>query len=144
MKKIFYVVLIGLSLVFSNLAFASKNNFQFQVKKYHTQRQSGQTLDLNIRYALRDDVESSRYPDYRELREKALQYLEPSDGLPTNIFWEIIAAEIGQKLMADYPLSGVSIQLIVYDNVEGTGSSYEPGDHGPIFTVGDVIPWNGF
>ncbi len=137
MKKKIYVVIASIILFASNLAFASQNNFQFQVKSYHTQRQSGQTLDLNIRYALKDEVKSSQYPDYRELREIALRYLEPTSSLPMNTYWEIIAKNIGDALMMAYPLSGISVQMLVYD-----GGEAEPGLHGPIYTVGDVIPWN--
>ena len=121
-------------------AFAGKNNFQFQVSNYHTQRQAGQTLDVNVRYALKDEVDYSRYPDYRELRAIVINYLEPSETLPTNTFWEIIAAKIAEDLQSRYPtFSGVSVQMVVHPNEKGAIS--EPGFHGPIYTVGDVNPF---
>ncbi|MBI5448470.1 MAG: hypothetical protein HY939_07100 [Gammaproteobacteria bacterium] len=140
MRKIIYGLLISVLLTTTSLAFASKNNFQFQVKEYHTQRQSGQTLDLNIRYALKDDLAISQYPDYRDLREKALHYLEPSEKLPADVYWELIAQEIGTDLMSHYPLSGISVQILVYSNDDP--GRYEPGLHGPTYTVGDVIPFS--
>lgn len=42
--------------------------------------------------------------------------------------------------MSKYPLAGISIQLITYTNENGNIS--EPGYHGPIYTVGDVIPFS--
>jgi hypothetical protein len=140
MKKFIYMLIVSVLVTSSSLVFASKNNFQFQVSEYHTQRQSGQTLDMFVRYAMKDDVSYSQYPDYRELRKIAASYLEPSSELPANTYWEIVAAKIAENLMSRYPLSGVSVQLLVYPNDNGGIS--EPGFHGPIYTTGDVIPFN--
>lgn len=118
--------------------YAAKNNFQFQISRYHTARQGGQTLDFYVRYAMKDDVDYSKYPDYRELRNIVLPYLEPSEKLPVNTFWEIIAEKIAVDLVSRYPLAGISVQLLVHPNESGSIS--EPGFHGPIYTVGDVIP----
>lgn len=138
MKKIIYLVIFSVLLSTANFAFASKNNFQFQISSYKTQRQGGQTLDLYVRYAMKDNVDYSSYPDYRDLRSITLKYLEPTDALPVNIFWEIIAAKMAEELMSRYPLSGISVQMLVYPNEQG--SIFEPGFHGPIYTTGDVIP----
>ena len=139
MKKIIHIFVISWIMVAGGVAFASKNNFQFQISHYHTQRQSGQTLDVNIRYAMKDGVDYSNYPDYRELRTIAMKYLEPSANLPINTFWEVIAEKLGEELMSRYPFSGISVQMLVYPNEKGVIS--EPGFHGPIYTVGDVIPF---
>jgi hypothetical protein len=140
MKKIIYFLIFNVAFLFITPLWASKNNFQFQLNEYHTQRQSGQTLDMYIRYSLKDEVAYSQYPDYRELRSIAITYLEPTAKFPADTYWEVIAAAIGEDLMARYPLSGVSIQLLVYPNENS--NTYEPGFHGPIYTTGDVIPFN--
>lgn len=119
-----------------------KNHFQFTIPKYHTTRQSGQTVNIYVRYAYKKDLPTSKYPDYRILRTKILKYMEPSDEFPADIFWEILATHMGKELMKDFPLEGVSIQLIVLDNPNP--DSYEPGDHGPIFTIGNITPINVF
>jgi hypothetical protein len=133
--QIFFVLI----LTAAHIAHAAKNNFQFQISNYQTQRQGGQTLDLYVRYAMKDEIDYSRYPDYRELRSIALQYLEPSDKLPVNTYWEVIAAKIGDDLAARYPLAGISVQMLVHPNE--SGSIYEPGFHGPVYTAGDVVPF---
>ena len=87
---------------------------------------------------MKDNVDYSKYPDYKELRNITMKYLEPTKKLPVNTYWEIIAAKLGQELMSKYPFfSGVSIQFLVHPNENGTIS--EPGFHGPIYTTGDVV-----
>lgn len=140
MKKLIQLVMVSLLLTTAPLSFAAKNNFQFQINNYHTQRQAGQTFDFYVRYAMKDDVDYTQYPDYRELRSIVMSYFEPTDALPINTYWEIIAAKLADDLMSRYPLAGISVQLLVHDNEKGTIA--EPSDHGPIYTVGDVIPLN--
>lgn len=115
-----------------------RNYFQFMVPKHHTVRQSGQVLNIYIRYAYKKDLPITEYPDYRLLRSKALNYMESSTELPEDVFWEIIAQQIGKDLMRNFPLAGISVQLEVLDNQNP--DAYEPGDHGPIYTIGDISP----
>lgn len=110
MKKLPQYILFAMLLVVTTLSFAAKNNFQFQIENYHTQRQSGQTFDFYIRYAMKDDVDYSKYPDYRELRNIAMSYFEPTEALPVNTYWEVIAATLADDLMSRYPLAGISVQ----------------------------------
>lgn len=138
MKYLANLFVVLTLIVSATLAFASRNNFQFQINDYHTTRQAGQTIDVYIRYGMKDSVNYSQYPDYRELRKVVLGYLEPSNDLPANTFWEIIAEKMGNDLLVHYPLSGISVQILVHPNEEGNIS--EPGFHGPIYTAGDVIP----
>jgi hypothetical protein len=138
MKKLIYLLFFSVLAITANISFAGKNNFQFQISEYHTQRQGGQILDLYIRYAMKEDVDYSKYPDYRELRKIAVKYLEPTDALPVNTYWEVIAAKLAKDLMSKYPISGISTQVLVYPNENG--AIYEPGFHGPIYTEGDVVP----
>lgn len=138
MNKFIQVIIILLVMTATSMVYAAKNSFQFQINSYHTQRQGGQTIDFYVRYTIKDDVDYSKYPDYRELRNIVLPYLEPSEQLPVNIFWEVIAAKIGDDLKSRYPMAGISVQLLVHPNESGSIS--EPGFHGPIYTVGDVVP----
>lgn len=117
---------------------SERNYFQFSISKYHTTRQSGQIVDIYVRYAYKKDLATSKYPDYRILRTNLLKYMEPSEELPAHVFWEILATRMGKELMGDFPLSGVSVQLNVLDNPNP--DSNEPGDHGPVFTMGDIAP----
>ena len=119
---------------------ADKNYFQFAITHYHTNRQAGQIVNIYIRYAYKDDLVEAEYPDYRLLRADSLKYMEPSDKFPENVFWEILAAEMGKELMKNYPLAGISVQLEVLDNQDP--NSYEPSNHGPIYTKGDIEPLN--
>ena len=64
--------------------------------------------------------------------------MEPSDDLPTEVFWEVIAEKMGKDLMSEFPFEGLSIQLNVKDNQNP--DSYEPGNHGPIYTIGNISP----
>jgi hypothetical protein len=122
----------------SNESRGERNYFQFIIPKYHTMRQSGQTVTIYVRYAYRKDLPTNQYPDYRVLRAKILKYMEPSEEFPGELFWEILATHMGKELMKDFPLDGLSIQLTVLDNQNP--NSYEPGDHGPIVTLGNIAP----
>ncbi|MCX7119415.1 MAG: hypothetical protein NTZ86_06080 [Legionellales bacterium] len=97
-------------------------------------------VNINVRYAYKKDLPERDYPDYRILRTQVLKYMEPSEALPMNTFWEILATRMGRELMRDFPLASVSVQLTVLDNQNQVGN--EPSDHGPIFTLGDISPWN--
>ena len=115
-----------------------RNYFQFAIPKYHTKRQLGQIVDIYVRYAYTEKLDIKKYPDYRLLRTAVLAYMQPSPKLPMNLYWEIIATKMGKKLMADFPLAGVSIQLNVRDKQNSKND--DPGDHGPIFTMGKIAP----
>lgn len=119
-----------------------KNYFQFMINDYHTRRQSGQVVHINIRYVYKAGLSEQDYPDYRLLRLQALQYMEPSEALPENVYWEILATRIGRDLMHHFPLEGISVQLVVLDKDNQAGN--EPSDHGPIFTIGEIEPWDAY
>lgn len=146
MKKLFKTIILIMVVCLPATLWASgnkeelnvKNYFQFVIPEYHTSRQSGQTVTIYVRYAYKKNLDQGQYPDYRILRSAVLKYMEPSAELPENIFWEILATQMGKELMKDFPLDGVSIQLKVLDNQ--SPNSYEPGDHGPTFTVGEIEP----
>ena len=113
-----------------------RNYFQFEVANYHTERQSGQTLNLYIRFAYKEGLDPSKYVDYRTMRDQAMKYLEPNEKFPTNVYWEIIATDMARQLLKNYPLEAISVQMEVLDNPAGN----EPGNHGPVVTIGDIAP----
>ncbi len=120
----------------SNKVLPERNYFQFEIANYHTTRQSGQTLNVYVRYAYQQNLDTKLYPDYRKLRDQSMKYLEPTAELPVNVYWEIIATQLGKDLMQNYPLRAISVQLVVLDNPAGN----EPGTHGPVYTIGDIAP----
>jgi hypothetical protein len=147
MKKLFKKILLVVVISSSSFSLwasstvegsSEKNYFQFAINHYHTARQSGQVVDVYVKYAYKKNLPTSEYFDYRVLRTKILKYMEPTEAFPANIFWEILATEMGKEAMRDFPLDGVSIQLHVLDNPDP--GSFEPGDHGPIVTIGDIAP----
>lgn len=115
-----------------------RNYFQFVIPKYDTQRQGGQKVTVYVRFAYNKGLASSKYIDYRVMREDVLKYMEPSEEFPAEVFWEILATQMGRELMKNYPVEGVSVQLEVLDNQNP--NTYEPGDHGPVFTTGNIEP----
>lgn len=117
---------------------SERNYFQFEVPNYETQRQGGQTVSIYVRFAYKKGLPSSEYVDYRLMRALVLTYMEPSTEYPAELFWEILATAMGRELMKKYPIEGVSIQLIVLDNQDP--NAFEPGDHGPIYTAGNILP----
>ncbi|MCE0724250.1 MULTISPECIES: hypothetical protein [Legionella] len=147
MKNLFKIILLVMVISYwppsiwastDNENHIEKNYFQFVIPEYHTNRQSGQTVNIYVRYAYKKKLPNNQYPDYRVLRTAVLKYMEPTVEFPAEVFWEILATAMGRDLMKNYPLDGVSIQLDVLDNQNP--NSFEPGDHGPTFTVGDIEP----
>ena len=117
-----------------------RNDFYFAIPKYNTKRQGGQTVNIYVKFAYKKGLSTSEYVDYRIMRKEILQYMEPSIEFPAEIFWEIIATKMGKELIKKYPIEGVSVQLEVLDNPNP--DTYEPGDHGPVFTIGTIEPIN--
>lgn len=143
MKNLFKALMIMITLAYIPVSYGSvisdrteKNYFLFTITNYHTTRQSGQVVNIYVKYAYPKNLPSSDYPDYRKLRTSILQYMEPTKEFPADVYWEILATQMGKELMHNFPLSGVSIQLYVLDNPAGN----EPSDHGPIYTIGDITP----
>jgi hypothetical protein len=115
-----------------------RNDFYFLISNYETKRQGGQKLNIYVKFAYKKDLPTSEYVDYRLMRKDVLAFMEPSAELPVNIYWEIIATKMGRDLIKKYPLEGVSVQLQVLNNLNP--DTYEPGEHGPIFTIGSIEP----
>lgn len=134
----FIALLISANTLYAENATPTKHYFQFKIACYHTTRQSGQTINVYVRYAYKTGIKDHEYPDYRLLRDRVMNYMEPSENFPEATFWEILARSMAEELMKDYPLAAVSVQLEVLDNP--SPDAYEPGDHGPTYTIGDIPP----
>lgn len=142
-QAIFFIVLVafgttGMSAATDYSKHEQRNYFQFEIPKYETKRQGGQTLSVYVRFAYKKGLPEADYVDYRLMREEVLKFMEPTDEYPINVYWEILATAVGKSLMKHYPLDGVSVQFLVFDNQ--SQGIYEPGDHGPIYTIGDIAP----
>ncbi|MBN9230663.1 MAG: hypothetical protein BGO90_02555 [Legionella sp. 40-6] len=142
MKLLLSTVML-LSMFFSTHIYAqetlpTKHYFQFKVACYHTSRQAGQTVNVYVRYAYKNGIQESEYPDYRLLRESVMNYMEPTERFPEATFWEILAKNMAEELLQKYSLAAISVQLDVLDNP--SPQAYEPGDHGPTYTIGDIPP----
>lgn len=139
MQKIAGVILVFLGLSFFAsvlMATQERNYFQFDVLNYHTTRQSGQTLNVYIRYRYKQASDHPVYFDYRPMRTLAISYLEPTVDYPKEVYWEDIAIAMGRELVKKFPIEAISIQLDVEDNP----THQEPGNHGPAYTYGDIEP----
>jgi hypothetical protein len=55
-----------------------------------------------------------------------------------NTFWEFIAQEIGNTLFKKYfnVITGIQVKLSVLPHT--TNNNFEPGLHGPTYTLGDI------
>jgi hypothetical protein len=139
---LFFLLTLSVNTAFAELPRheQERHYFQFVIPKYQTQRQGGQTVSVYVRFAYQKDLPAAKYVDYKLMRADVLKYMEPTEEYPTNVYWEILARAMGRDLMKHYPLAGVSVQLIVLDN--SNPDSFEPGDHGPIYTLGRIEPLN--
>lgn len=115
-----------------------KNYFKFVISKIHTDRQNGQVLNIYVKYAYKKKLSANKYFDYIKMRNDVLAYMTPSKTLPIGVYWEVIAQDVAKKLFKKYPIEGLSIQFEVIGN--DAPNRYEPGNHGPIYTIGVIEP----
>lgn len=110
----------------------SFTTFQFQISNFITTRQGCQAINIGISYKYKNDD----YPNYLELREIAINILNNYGD--NNTFWEYIAQEIGNTIYTKYSnqITGVKVVLNVLSHT--TNNNFEPGLHGPTYTIGDV------
>jgi len=110
----------------------SFTTFEFQIGNFVTKRQGGQAINVGIFYKYRCD----NYPNYLELREIAIDILNNFGD--ENTFWEFIAQEIGNTLFKKYfnVITGIQVKLSVLPHT--TNNNFEPGLHGPTYTLGDI------
>jgi hypothetical protein len=112
--------------------------FMFQVLDVDTPRQEGQVVDLFVKYRYARGLATADYPDYREVRQRVLDFIKIRPEEPGMEYWEVLDRDLVRQLQKSFPFSGVSVQLRVHPS-ERPGLS-EPGIHAAIATVGDVEP----
>lgn len=119
-------------------ASAEKREFLFQIDRYDTENQGGQTLNLYFYYRYDAGLADADIPNFVDLRTKAIEFMDAVDA-SQNPFWEVLNQQLCGQLHSTFPLEAISCQLQVYpDNREGL--PYEPGFHSSIDTIGDIQP----
>ena len=109
------------------------SDFNFAITAYNSSRQYGKCLNVIVSY---------RYPDlthtidYRQMRNIALQYLEPTKEIPTNSQWEAVNTAYVKDMMKNFNITGISSQF----QVQSLNNTFidETGNHGSIITAGDA------
>lgn len=142
-KKIIFFLIISIGsanlwAISNKVLETEKIYFKFAISKYATKRQGGRTANIYVKFSYKHALPPEKYVDYRLMRADVLKYMEPTKELPAELYWEIIAAKIGRVLKNKYPLDGVSVQIEILDDKNPDNT--EPGDHGPIVTLGDIEP----
>ncbi len=112
--------------------------FTFQVLDLDTPRQEGQVVDLFVKYRYERGLATADYPDYREVRQRVLDFMKIRPGEPGMEYWEVLDRDLVRQLQKSFPFSGVSVQIRVRPS-DRPGLS-EPGIHSAIATVGDLEP----
>jgi len=115
-----------------------RRDFTFQVIGYKTPNQGGQVLNMYFHYRYDDGIATSDIPNYVDLRDQALNYLDTVD-LSQNPYWETLNQTICDDLHAKFPIQAISCQLQAYPD-DRPGLPYEPGYHGSTDTIGDIEP----
>jgi hypothetical protein len=141
---------IILNEIFSNKVDSNKQSliYSFQISNLITPNQKGQILDVGIKYKYRQDVinnnygnnnqqNSDNYINYVDVRKYIIETLEKQEN--PNQYWEVFAKDLGDYLYKTYykQVSGWEIKLTVLPHTQ-VNNFYEPGLHGPIYTIGDI------
>ncbi len=107
--------------------------FNFKVLNYHTDRQGGQNMDIDINYKYKQ-LQSI---NYLLIRNDILKLVDVSVDLDQ--YWETLARIIGDTVLIKYNkyLNGIIVKLTVLPSPI-IKSPYEPGFHGPIYIKGDM------
>lgn len=122
--------------------------FDFQITNLITSNQKGQVLNIGARYKYRMDVinnnygndneqTSDNYINYVDVRNYIIEFMEKKANAYQ--YWEVFAKDIGDELYKKYykQVSGWEINVTVLPHIQ-TSNLYEPGIHGPIYTIGDI------
>jgi hypothetical protein len=110
--------------------------FQFAVLDHPTTRQFGRTINLFIRYRYLEGLAASDYPDYRAMRQSALEFLRVRPAEPAIEYWEVLNEGLARELYVSFPLAGVVSQLQV--EPDPNPKLQEPGFHSSIVQIGTV------
>jgi hypothetical protein len=117
-------------------ALTEKREFMFQIDKYVTKNQGGQTLNMYFHYRYNTGIATQDIPDYRDLRNAVITYLDHLD-TSQNPYWETLSKTICDNLKQKFPIEAISCQLQVASDTR-SGLPNEPGVHSSITTIGDI------
>ena len=110
----------------------------FQVMRYKTPNQGGQTMNMYFHYRYVDGISESDIPNYEDLRKQALTFMGAVDAA-RNPYWETLNRQLCQQLRDNFPIQAISCQLQVFPD-DRPGLPYEPGFHSSVDTIGDIQP----
>ncbi|MBW0015277.1 hypothetical protein [Mycobacterium sp.] len=116
----------------------ARRHFMFQVIGLKIANQGGHTINLFFHYRYNNGIGDGEIPDYMELRDEALHYLNTAD-FSTNPYWEVLNHHLCNQLKNNYPLQAISCLM----QVMGTENPppHEPtGYRSSIETIGDIEP----
>lgn len=122
----------------SPAASTEKREFLFQIDRYTTANQDGQTMNMYFRYRYNASIADTDIPNYIDLRTKAIAFMDAVD-TSQNPYWETLNQQLCGELHDSFPIEAISCQLQVYPD-DRTGAPYEPGFHSSIDTIGDIEP----
>lgn len=115
-----------------------KREFLFQIDRYDTANQGGQTLNMYFHYRYTAGIAESDIPNYEDLRTQAIAFMDAVD-TSQNPYWETLNQQLCGQLRTNFPIEAISCQLQVYPD-DRAGLPYEPGFHSSIDTIGDIDP----
>lgn len=110
----------------------------FQVPRFHTNNQGGQTINFYLHYRYRPGLPVAQYPNYLQIRGMLLAYMTRVNP-KRNLFWEVLNTQICRQIKRSFPLQAISCQFQVYGD-NRPGLPYEPGFHSSIVTIGNIQP----
>eukprot|EP00462_Mataza_sp_D1_P019223 CAMPEP_0175141244 /NCGR_PEP_ID=MMETSP0087-20121206/11998_1 /TAXON_ID=136419 /ORGANISM="Unknown Unknown, Strain D1" /LENGTH=228 /DNA_ID=CAMNT_0016424639 /DNA_START=59 /DNA_END=745 /DNA_ORIENTATION=- len=113
-------------------------DFTFVVSHFNSTRQWGKCLNIIVRYRYTPGSHvngSAGYFDYRELRNLALQFAEPSPDIPMPTQWEVVNLAFVHEALTKYSDKVVAISSQIMVRHEMNPEIQEPGNHGSTVTV---------
>lgn len=116
----------------------TKRDFMFQVIGLKSRNQDGRTLNLYFHYRYKNGILEEEIPDYRRLRDQAVDYLDAID-VSARPYWEFVNHQLCAQLKNNYPLEAIScvIQVVGSDNPLPDD---DDGGRSSIETIGDIDP----
>lgn len=117
---------------------AESRDFMFEINNFYTKNQGGQTVNMYFHYRYNDGIQTADIPDYRELRNDVLDYMNNLN-ISEEPYWETLTKTVCENLKNKYPIEAISCQFQVATDTH-SGLPNEPGTHSSITTIGNIEP----